>query len=63
MQRKAEKNLSESPVPVEWLVAGCEAIPLPDDSIDTVMLTYVLCTIPDWGDGTQGDSPCIEASR
>ncbi|HAU66852.1 MAG TPA: SAM-dependent methyltransferase [Gammaproteobacteria bacterium] len=48
MQRKAEKNLSESPVPVEWLVAGCEAIPLPDDSIDTVMLTYVLCTIPDW---------------
>ncbi|MDG1905899.1 MAG: class I SAM-dependent methyltransferase [Arenicella sp.] len=48
MQRKAEKNLNESPVPVEWLVAGCEAIPLPDDSIDTVMLTYVLCTIPDW---------------
>ena len=48
MQRKAEKNLNESPVPVEWLVAGCEAVPLPDDSIDTVMLTYVLCTIPDW---------------
>ena len=48
MQRKAENNVNQSPVSVEWLVAGCEAVPLPDDCIDTVMLTYVLCTIPDW---------------
>ena len=48
MQRKAAKNLASSPVSVEWLVAGCEAIPLSDNSIDTVMLTYALCTIPDW---------------
>lgn len=48
MQRKAAKNLAQSPVPVEWLVAGCEAIPLADDTVDTVMLTYALCTIVDW---------------
>lgn len=48
MQRKAAKNLAQSPVQVEWLVAGCEAIPLAENSIDTVMLTYALCTIVDW---------------
>ena len=48
MQRKAAKNIAASPVKVDWLVAGCEAIPLDDDCIDTVMLTYALCTIPDW---------------
>ncbi len=48
MQHKAETNLKNSPVKVEWLVAGCEAIPLETDSIDTVVLTYALCTIPDW---------------
>ncbi|MEO0369527.1 MAG: class I SAM-dependent methyltransferase, partial [Pseudomonadota bacterium] len=48
MEKKASKNLQSSPVEVDWLTAGCEDIPLDDDSIDTVMLTYALCTIPDW---------------
>ena len=48
MERKAQSNIEQSHVPVQWLTSGAEDIPLPDESIDTVMLTYSLCTIPDW---------------
>lgn len=48
MRRKAQANLSESPVPVEWLDLPGEQIPLADNSVDTVLLTFTLCTIPDW---------------
>lgn len=47
MRRKARRAVEASPVPVEWLGLEAEAIPLEDDSIDTVVLTYTLCTIPD----------------
>ena len=33
---------------IEFLQTGAEDIPLADDSIDTVVITFVLCTIPDW---------------
>lgn len=33
---------------IEFLQTGAEAIPLEDNSIDTVVITFVLCTIPDW---------------
>ena len=48
MRRKALPNISRSPVAVEWLSLPGEQIPLPDESIDTVLLTFTLCTIPDW---------------
>lgn len=48
MRRKAQYNLSYSPVPVEWLGLPGETIPLEDESVDTVLLTFTLCTIPDW---------------
>jgi len=32
---------------IEFLECGAEAIPLPDNSIDTVLITYTMCTIPD----------------
>ena len=39
----AKKNELE----IEFLQCGAEAIPLPDQSIDTVLVTYTMCTIPD----------------
>ncbi len=48
MRRKAQPNLRGSPVEVEWLDLPGEAIPLSDNSVDTVVLTFTLCTIPDW---------------
>lgn len=33
---------------IEFLEAGAEAVPLEDNSIDTAIITFVLCTIPDW---------------
>ena len=39
----AQKNELE----IEFLQCGAEAIPLPNNSIDTVVITYTLCTIPD----------------
>lgn len=48
MRRKAQPNLRRSPVAVEWLELPGERIPLDDDSVDTVLLTFTLCTIPDW---------------
>ncbi len=48
MRRKAQSNLEQSSINVEWLDLPSESIPLPDNSADTVVLTYTLCTIPDW---------------
>lgn len=48
MRLKARANLRTSPVEVKWLDLPGEKIPLDDESIDTVLLTYTLCTIPDW---------------
>lgn len=33
---------------IEFMQTGAEAVELPDNSIDTVVVTFVLCTIPDW---------------
>lgn len=48
MRRKARRNLAASPVKVEWLDLPGEQVPLEDDSVDTVVLTYTLCTIVDY---------------
>src|SRR5690554_621556 len=48
MRRKALPNLGRSPVRVEWLDLPGEKIPLQHNSVDTVLLTFTLCTIPDW---------------
>lgn len=47
MRRRAQKNIQASGIKVEWLALPGEEIPLDDDTVDSVVLTYALCTIPD----------------
>ena len=54
MRIKAQKNLAASPVQVEWLDLPGEQIPLDDKSVDTVVLTYTLCTIADFRAALEG---------
>jgi len=48
MRNKAIENANRSPVPLEWLDLPGEEIPLADASIDTVVLTFTLCSIAGW---------------
>lgn len=48
MRKKARANIAASQVQVKWLGLPSEEIPLADNAADTVVLTYTLCTIPDW---------------
>jgi len=42
----AQRNAKEHHLDAEFIESGAEAIPLPDASVDTVVTTYTLCTIP-----------------
>ncbi len=48
MRNKARVRLEKAPFEVELLDLPGEEIPLDNDSVDTVLLTFTLCTIPDW---------------
>jgi len=48
MRRKAAARVARAAVPLQWLDLPGEQIPLADQSVDTVLLTFTLCTIPDW---------------
>ena len=48
MSRLAESRIREAPVEVRLLAHAADNIPLEDDSADTVLLTFTLCTIPDF---------------
>lgn len=47
MTRMAERAARSLPFEVEFIGLPGDEIPLADDSIDTVLVTYTLCTIPD----------------
>ena len=47
MTRMAEKAARSVGFDVEFIGLPGEEIPLEDDSVDTVLMTYTLCTIPD----------------
>lgn len=46
LRAMAERRARESGIDVEWIPLGSERIPLGDASVDTVLTTYTLCTIP-----------------
>jgi ubiquinone/menaquinone biosynthesis C-methylase UbiE len=54
MRSLAQPRIDEAPFPVTWLDLPGEEIPLEDASVDTVLLTYTLCTIPDWRRALEG---------
>ena len=37
----------ENNVDVDFMLCGAEDIPLPDNHVDTVLITYTMCTIPE----------------
>ena len=43
---------------IEFLETGAESVELDDNSIDTVVITFVLCTIPDW-EGALKEARCV----
>jgi ubiquinone/menaquinone biosynthesis C-methylase UbiE len=45
--RMAEQAALAVPFEVEFIGLPSDVIPLADDSVDTVLITYTLCTIPD----------------
>ena len=45
--RLARGRAAQAAFPVEFLVRSAEDLPLEDDSVDTVLLTYTGCSIPD----------------
>lgn len=48
MRKKARDRVQAAPFDLQWLGLPGEQIPLDDNSADTIVLTYTLCTIPDW---------------
>jgi ubiquinone/menaquinone biosynthesis C-methylase UbiE len=48
MRRKAAATIEASDLEVRWLGLPGEEIPLDDDSADSIVLTYTLCSIADW---------------
>jgi len=47
MREKTRRRLAVDPFPLDFIDLPGEQIPLDDNSVDTVLLTYTLCTIPD----------------
>jgi ubiquinone/menaquinone biosynthesis C-methylase UbiE len=47
LRRIAEKRARSAGVEIEWLPLEAERIPLDDASVDSVVVTYTLCTIAD----------------
>ena len=47
MRKRAAARVASAAFPVDWLDLPGEDIPLADESVDTVLVTFTLCTIPD----------------
>lgn len=47
MRKAARSAIARSPIPVEVVDAVGEDLPLPDNSVDSVLFAYVLCSVDD----------------
>ncbi|HEY2775843.1 MAG TPA: class I SAM-dependent methyltransferase [Candidatus Binatia bacterium] len=47
LQVMARRRADEAGIEVDWLSLSSETIPLADDSVDNIVITYTMCTIPD----------------
>ena len=54
MIRLAEKQRSQTPLDIQFLNHPGECIPLGDSSVDTVVSTFTLCTIPGVAEAIRG---------
>ena len=54
MRKLAEERISESGLDIELIELPGEEIPLEANSVDTVLITYTLCTIPDVAAALEG---------
>src|SRR6201996_5103529 len=46
-RKLAAARVAASPAPIEYIGLDAQRIPLPDASVDSVLTTWTLCTIPD----------------
>lgn len=46
-QRLSQKRIADCPIPLEWVELGDGSLPLAAGSVDAVLSTFTLCTIPD----------------
>lgn len=47
MNVTARRRAEEAGLDVDWLMLSSERIPLPDNSVDSIVITYTMCSIPD----------------
>ena len=47
LNNMAKKVAADKSLEVDFILGSAEAIPLPDNHVDSVLVTYTLCTIPD----------------
>lgn len=48
MRKKAAQRVANASIPVAWLDLPSENIPLADESVDSIVMTFTLCSIANW---------------
>ena len=47
LNKMAAQVASEEGLEIDFIISGAENIPLQDNEVDTVLITYTMCTIPE----------------
>ncbi len=62
IKKLAAKRVAASPLEIDYLDLPGEQIPLEDRSIDTVLVTFTMCTIPDLPTALEGMARVLKPS-